>query len=192
MAHPKGSRSKAPVDVSTANAGVPPAPDAPLQSESVQTTGGKEFGAADNDAVAGGSGLSVAENAKLPVHGGADEILLDDEDSDDEMLVDLEKETESRLRTTVILLIPFSLNTEIVLQPAYIAKTRYCRLQLSFTLPDDAAKVTRKEVVYQRLNGHLVKLYWQHTEHAGFAREKACNPQAVEVVLKGVSASVDL
>ncbi|CAI5509807.1 unnamed protein product [Closterium sp. Naga37s-1] len=145
----------------------------------------------------------------------------EDEDTDDEMEVDTDKEDVSRLRSTAILLLPFILSQEVacvidavkmlmkrgwyaelsvnalstakfqVLQPSYIAKVRYCRLQISFLLDMDVETVMRKEVVYQRLNGNLVKLHWQHTENVLFAREKALHPQAIEVIFKGVSAVID-
>ncbi|CAI5974965.1 unnamed protein product [Closterium sp. NIES-65] len=79
-----------------------------------------------------------------------------------------------------------------VLNPIYIAKVLYCRLQISFSLDDDAECVRSKEVVYQRLNGSLVKLHWLFTDNKEFLREKALYPQAIEVVLKDVSATIEI
>ncbi|CAI5990387.1 unnamed protein product [Closterium sp. NIES-65] len=52
--------------------------------------------------------------------------------------------------------------------------------------------VKRKDVMYQRLIGDLVTLHWQHTEDVAYAREKAFHPEAIEVIIKGVSTTVEL
>ncbi|CAI5522825.1 unnamed protein product [Closterium sp. Naga37s-1] len=170
---------------------------------------------------AGGSGLTMAERQSVQAHGSVEEILLED-DSDDEMEVDHDKEAAMNFRTTVILLLPFVLAQEVAcvmdtvkmlmkrgwnaelslhawsttkfqeLQALYIAKVRYCRLQLSFLLERDAEICTSKEVVYQRLNGKLVKLHWQHTDNAAFVRERSLRPAALEVIFRDVSATVEI
>ncbi|CAI5967988.1 unnamed protein product [Closterium sp. NIES-65] len=159
--------------------------------------------------IPGGSGLSVAEKAAMAEDGCMDE------DSDDEMLIDLDKEAASRLHSVIILLIPMMLEKEVSsvietvkalikrgwytdlfdgaaattkfqeLLPAYVAKTRFCRLQVSFVKESDALWVQKKEVVYQPLAnmGQLVTLHWLHAEDLSYAREKAMNPLAIEVMI---------
>ncbi|CAI6006065.1 unnamed protein product [Closterium sp. NIES-64] len=168
--------------------------------------------------IPGGSGLSVAEKAAMAEDGCMDE------DSDDEMLIDLDKEAASRLHSVIILLIPMMLEKEVSsvietvkalikrgwytdlfdgaaattkfqeLLPAYVAKTRFCRLQVSFVKESDALWVQKKEVVYQPLAnmGQLVTLHWLHAEDLSYAREKAMNPLAIEVMIRSVSAAVEL
>ncbi|CAI5965640.1 unnamed protein product [Closterium sp. NIES-64] len=123
--------------------------------------------------VPGGSGLS-ADKAAMTAYGDSDE------DSDDEMLIDLDKEAESRLRSVVILLIPMMLEKEIS--------------SVSFIKESDALWVQKKDVVYQPLTnmGQLVTLHWLHAEDLSYAREKAMNPLAIEVMIRGVSAAVEL
>ncbi|CAI7856836.1 unnamed protein product [Closterium sp. NIES-54] len=174
-----------------------------------------------DDADAGGSGQTMAERQSVRTHGSVEEVLLED-DSDDEMEVDHEKEAAMHFRTTVILLLPFVLAQEVVcvmdsvkmlmkrgwnvelsaqawsttkfheLQALYIVKIRYCRLQLSFLLERDAEICTSKEVVYQRLNGKLVKLHWQHSDNVAFVRERSLNPTALEVITHSVSATMEI
>ncbi|CAI5484245.1 unnamed protein product [Closterium sp. Yama58-4] len=113
-------------------------------------------------AVAGGSGLSVEEKSQdhqAPTV-VADDFLEDDED--EELEIDIAKEDAFRLRYTAILLIPMVLSQEIKatiaavrllmtkvwspsltenagvtaniqeMSPGYVAKTRFCRLHISF------------------------------------------------------------
>ncbi|CAI5520664.1 unnamed protein product [Closterium sp. Naga37s-1] len=75
------------------------------------------------------------------------------------------------------------------LLPAYVAKTRYCRLQVSLLRKDDIMSVRTKEVDYTRPNGMVFRLYWQHTDDPSFVRERATNPQAIEVVIRDVPAT---
>ncbi|CAI7879940.1 unnamed protein product, partial [Closterium sp. NIES-54] len=153
-----------------------------------------------------------------------DEDGFIDDDSDGELELDLEKESTIRLRTTIILLLPMKIAGEIASVidavtmlikrgwsadlsveartttkfqgqlPAYVAKVRYGRVMVSFTLEEDAEKVKRKEVVYQSLSlkGELVPLYWQDTENSACKKEKALHPHAIEETIRGVSAEVEL
>ncbi|CAI5493877.1 unnamed protein product [Closterium sp. Naga37s-1] len=231
MSHPKGLRFK-PAANSAGSVGVNTASDPLLKPANGKKSGGEEISSPFNklagniDSTASGSGLSAQEKASTKAIASGS-VLTDedgflDDDFDDDMVVDLDKEASTMLRSTAILLIPFVLAQEIsciidavkmlmkrgwyselsqnvlqtvkfqVLQPAYIAKVRYCRLQASFILESDAVWVAKKEVVYQALNGKLHKLHWQRLEDAVFNREKSLNPHAIEVILKGVSASVEL
>ncbi|CAI5966385.1 unnamed protein product [Closterium sp. NIES-64] len=67
------------------------------------------------------------------------------------------------------------------LLPSYVAKTKFCRLQLSFLLESDALGVREKQVVYHKSFGTEFKIFWQHTEDAGYAKEKSLNPHAIEI-----------
>ncbi|CAI5461394.1 unnamed protein product [Closterium sp. Yama58-4] len=117
MAPPKGSRSKTTTD--------PPAPpvDTGVNSpdDPALSPNKEDSNAAVNvPASAGGSGLRVADKAADNATKGkavVDDSPFDDdgfiEDSDDEMEMDLSLEAECRLRTAIILLIPFALHKEI-------------------------------------------------------------------------------
>ncbi|CAI7888086.1 unnamed protein product [Closterium sp. NIES-53] len=227
---PKGSHTKTtdpPSDTLAVN-GVTTPPDASAVNQSNGNTTGEVTLAdngnvasngqvADNGVSAGSSGLSVADKAVIVDEDG----FIDN--SDDEMELDLALEAESRLRTAIVLLIPFALKKEFAcivdtvrmlikhgwnaelsaeasttstkfqeLPTIYITKERYSGLQISFLNESDAETVKRKDVLYKQLKGNLVKLHWQHTEDAAYGREKALNPSAIEVVIKGVSAIVEL
>ncbi|CAI5522922.1 unnamed protein product [Closterium sp. Naga37s-1] len=112
---PKGQRSRPAADKLTSN-GVdgPPALDQQSRSVIADNVAQKDNISAVTDklkgvdlSVPGGSGLSVADKAAM----NADGYL--DEDSDDEMLIDLDKEAASRLRSVIILLIPMMLEKEV-------------------------------------------------------------------------------
>ncbi|CAI7812957.1 unnamed protein product [Closterium sp. NIES-53] len=223
---PKGQRSRHAADTLASN-GVtgPPAVDQQLGSVNVDNEATKDNISTVTDKLngvnvskPGGSGLSVADKAAM------DEDGYLDKDSDDEMLIDLDKEAASLLRSVVILLIPMMLEKEVScvietvkalikrgwytdlsdepapttkfqeLLPAYVAKTRYCRLQVSFLNESDALWVQKKEAVYQPLAnmGQLVTLHWLHAEDLSYAREKAMNPLAIEVMISGASAAIEL
>ncbi|CAI5505079.1 unnamed protein product [Closterium sp. Naga37s-1] len=213
---PKGSR-KAVVDPLVADTNTPTDPALSTaegkNEESVITA------AQVVDNAAGSSGLSVEEKCDTTVDlDDAVEELMDD--SDDELDVDFKADELCRLRYTAILLVPFILHQELasvvstvrllmrrvwssflsadvantskfqILHPAYVAKTRFCRLQISFLLEGDALNVRQQDVDYQRVNGKLVRLYWLRADDPSFVRERASNPLATEVVFRNVSASV--
>ncbi|CAI5985893.1 unnamed protein product [Closterium sp. NIES-65] len=168
------------------------------------------------------NGVFAASGSQTAAELLTDEDGFIDEGSDDELELDMSSEATATLRSTAVLLIPFLLHQEIAcvldaltmlmkrgwctelseevltdvkfqeLPTGYIAKQRYYRLQASFLHASDAEVVRRKEVVHQALNGKLFKLHWLHTVDPTFAREKALNPQAIAVVVKGVSAEVEL
>ncbi|CAI7818907.1 unnamed protein product [Closterium sp. NIES-53] len=117
----RGSRSKAVID--------PPASSAvdndvtTTDAPALMTNKGSNFNfedAANSQPVAGGSGLTVADkvadNADKGKAASVDPSIDDDgfiDDSDDDMEMDLSLEAECRLRTAIILLIPFALHKEI-------------------------------------------------------------------------------
>ncbi|CAI5973651.1 unnamed protein product [Closterium sp. NIES-65] len=126
---------------------------------------------------AGSSGLSVADKASSPKQ--QDDDFLDEE-SDDELDLDFSGDLLTRICYTGILPVPIFLQGEMgavitsvrtllkkvwaptlspgaavgakvqTLQPAFVAKTKYCRLQMSLLQEEDIEKVRQKTVEYQR------------------------------------------
>ncbi|CAI5518934.1 unnamed protein product [Closterium sp. Naga37s-1] len=171
---PKGSK-KTPVDVPDASDPLLPSGD-PASG----TSNGK-----DTEQPASGSGLSVAEKAAMSSLKQQDDDFIDD-DSDDELELDITCDLLARIRYTAILLVPFFLQPELgsviltvrtllkkvwssalspgaadgakiqILQPAFVARTKYCRLQLSLLREDDIVIVRQKVVDYQRLTRLLL------------------------------------
>ncbi|CAI5469629.1 unnamed protein product [Closterium sp. Yama58-4] len=167
-------------------------------------------------AVAGGSGLSVEEKSQdnqAPI-AVTDEFLEDDED--EELEIDIAKEDAFRLRFTAILLIPMVLSQEIKaiiaavrllmtkvwsssltenagvtaniqeMVPGYVAKTRFCRLQISFLDERDAHHIKFHVFEYQKANAPAIKCIWQHTENASLHAAALGRPgfrKAVEAAL---------
>ncbi|CAI5994642.1 unnamed protein product [Closterium sp. NIES-65] len=170
--------------------------------------------------VAGGSGLSVEEKFQDNQAPAAvlDEFLEDDED--EELEIDIAKEDAFRLRYTAILLIPMVLSQEIKaiiaavrllmtkvwsssltenagvtaniqeMIPGFVAKTRFCRLQISFLDERDAHHIKFHVFEYQKANAPAIKCIWQHTENASYLKEKAARPLAIEVVFRRVPANI--
>ncbi|CAI7776726.1 unnamed protein product [Closterium sp. NIES-53] len=185
---PKGQRSRPAADTLASN-GVtgPPAVDQQSGSVNVDNEALKDNISMVTDKLngvnvskPGGSGLSVADKAAM------DEDGYLDEDSDDEMLINLDKEAASWLRSVVILLIPMMLEKEV----SCVIETVKALIKHGWytDLPDG-----KKEVVYQPLTnmGQLVTLHWLHAEDLSYTREKAMNPLAIEVMIRDVSAAVE-
>ncbi|CAI5974057.1 unnamed protein product [Closterium sp. NIES-65] len=171
-------------------------------------------------AVAESSGLSVEE--KCQTHQASSPAAVDflEDDSDEELEIDIAKEDAFRLRFTAILLIPMVLSQEIKaiiaavrllmtkvwsssltenagvtaniqdMAPGWVAKTRFCRLQISFLDERDAHHIKFHVFEYQKANAPAIKCIWQHTEDASYLREKASNPLAVEVLFRRVPANI--
>ncbi|CAI7864397.1 unnamed protein product [Closterium sp. NIES-53] len=129
------------------------------------------------DATASGSGLSLEEKLRSLRTAAPDSGFLDD-DSDEELEVDVRTEAFNHVRYTAILLLPVALALEVAsvittvwtlmrrvwsstlsngaadsakfqeLLPAYVAKTRDSRLQVSLLHEDDIRSIRSKEVVY--------------------------------------------
>ncbi|CAI5528277.1 unnamed protein product [Closterium sp. Naga37s-1] len=133
------------------------------------------------EASASGSGLSLEEKLRSLRTAAPESGFLED-DSDEELEVEVKTEAFNRVRYTAILLIPVALALEIAsiittvrtlmrrvwssmlfdgavesakfqeLMPAYVAKTRYSRLQVSLLREDDIMSIRAKEVDYARPN----------------------------------------
>ncbi|CAI6012065.1 unnamed protein product [Closterium sp. NIES-65] len=170
------------------------------------------------DAPASGSGLSLEEKLSSLRTTTPDSGFLED-DYDEELEVEVKTEAFNRVCYTAILLIPVALALEVAsvittaqtlmrrvssstlsvgavdsakfqeLLPAYVAKTRYSRLQVSLLREEDIMSIRSKEVDYTRPNGMVFRLYWQHTDGPAFVRERAKNKQAIEVVIRDVPAT---
>ncbi|CAI5997063.1 unnamed protein product [Closterium sp. NIES-64] len=136
---------------------------------------------------ASGSGLSLEEKLRSLCTAAPDSGFLED-DSDEELEVDVRVEAFSHVRYTAILLLPVALSLEELL-PAYVAKTRYCRLQVSLLREADIMSIRTKEIDYTCPNGTVFRLYWQHTDNPAFVRERATNARAIEVVIRDVPAT---
>ncbi|CAI5501187.1 unnamed protein product [Closterium sp. Naga37s-1] len=208
-----------PVDPLVKPAAVDPSVDPLVKPAGEKALGASDsISSTVNNTTAGSSGLSVEEKAV-----DADGFIEDDSDVEMEIDLDKESAHKLRstlimlfpvnlvvakevasIIDAVSMLIKRGWNGELSaeaqtttkfqeLLPAYVAKVRFGRLLVSFTLQEDAETVKRKEVLYQRINdGELVKLHWQHTENPAYMREKALNPHALEVIFRGVSALEEL
>ncbi|CAI5954603.1 unnamed protein product [Closterium sp. NIES-64] len=146
------------------------------------------------EATASGSGLSLEEKLRSLRTAAPGSGFLED-DSDEELEVDIKTEAFNHVRYTTILLLPVALSLEVAsvitteILPAYVAKTRYSRLQVSLLCEDDIMSIRSKEVEYAHPNGTVFRLYWQHTDNPAFVREKATNAQAIEVLIRDVPAT---
>ncbi|CAI5523200.1 unnamed protein product [Closterium sp. Naga37s-1] len=205
---PKGSKktlADVPADLPEGSDSLPPVDPASGKQNGKQVVSSP----VKNLSPAGSSGLSVADKAGPSKQ--QDDDFLDDE-SDDELDLDFSCDLLTRIRYTAILLVPFFLQGELgavitpvrmllkrvwapslspgavdgakvqTLQPAFVARTKYCRLQLSLLQEEDIEKVCQKTVEYQRSgNSKKITLFWQFTEDAEFLKEKSANPHAIEL-----------
>ncbi|CAI5515287.1 unnamed protein product [Closterium sp. Naga37s-1] len=138
------------------------------------------------DAPASGSGISLEEKLRSLRTTVPDSGFIED-DSDKELEVEVKTESFHSIRYTAILLLPVALALEVAsvittvrtllkrvwssmlsdgaykmakfqeLLPAYVAKTRYSRLQVSLLREDDIMSIRSKEVDYTRPNGMLYR-----------------------------------
>ncbi|CAI5990895.1 unnamed protein product [Closterium sp. NIES-65] len=76
------------------------------------------------------------------------------------------------------------------LQPTYLSKERFGRVQVTFVHEKDAAFVWKRAVAHDCLNGTSLKLTWHFPENADYVRARSLHPNAFEVVLKGVPAEL--
>ncbi|CAI5486617.1 unnamed protein product [Closterium sp. Naga37s-1] len=171
------------------------------------------------EVTAGSSGLSVEEKLKALATVAADDSFIED-DSDEELEIDASKGISPHLRSTVILLflvIPSHEVASVILTvrtlmkrvwanllsddvlatvkfqellPAFVAKTRYSRLQVSFLRESDAVNIKQISVDHKRPNGITIHCFWLHQEDPAYLRMKATNPQMLEVYFKGVPADI--
>ncbi|CAI6006674.1 unnamed protein product [Closterium sp. NIES-65] len=171
------------------------------------------------EVTAGSSGLSVEEKLKALATVAADDSFIKD-DSDEELEIDASTGISPHLRSTVILLflvIPSHEVASVILTvrmlmkrvwanllsddvlatvkfqellPAFVAKTRYSRLQVSFLRESDAVNIKQTSVDHKRPNGITIHCFWLHQEDPVYLRMKATNPQMLEVYFKGVPADI--
>ncbi|CAI7909362.1 unnamed protein product, partial [Closterium sp. NIES-53] len=188
-------------------------PSSPASAPASSDPAGKGKGSVEDSGnvthaedTASGSGLSLEEKLHSLHTAAPDSGFLED-DSDEELEVDVRTEAFNHVRCTAILLLPVALALEVAsvittvrtlmrrvwsstlsdgaadsakfqeLLPAYVAKTRYSRLQVSLLREEDIRSIRSREVDYTRLNGTVFRLYWQHTDNLAFVRERATNAQ---------------
>ncbi|CAI5466175.1 unnamed protein product [Closterium sp. Yama58-4] len=80
--------------------------------------------------------------------------------------------------------------TYLKLQPTFLSRQRFGRLQVTFNSARDAEFVREQVIDHECVDDKFVKLTWQFPENARFLRERSINPSAVEVVLKSVPAEI--
>ncbi|CAI5485743.1 unnamed protein product [Closterium sp. Naga37s-1] len=238
---PRGRSAKASADAPPTDANQPevdqpdvnqPAPerepaDKQIASDEINTALNNETAAATivststlHVPVAGSSGLSVQDKMQSSQPATMAEQQFLEDDSDEELDIDIAKDDAFRLRYTAILLIPMVLSQEIIaiiaavrllmqkvwcssltpnagvteniqeMTPGFVAKTRFCRLQISFLDERDAHHIKSHVFEYQKTNSLSIKCIWQHTEDPSYLKEKAAHPLAIEVLFKRVPANV--
>ncbi|CAI5496606.1 unnamed protein product [Closterium sp. Naga37s-1] len=211
---PKGSRAKAVVDA-PAGGGDPASKSTPGKGTEVV-----DNLPAEAEVTAGVSGLTIEEKLHaLAATVVSDDTFLED-DSDEELEIDTTKSTHPHLRFTAILLFPVIPSREVAsviltvrmlmkrvwsnlltddvlasvkfqeLTPAWVAKARYSRLQVSFLHESDAVKIKQTAVEHKRQNGLTLHCFWLHQEDAAYLRTKASGPQLLEVYFKDVPADI--
>ncbi|CAI5514422.1 unnamed protein product [Closterium sp. Naga37s-1] len=218
---PKGKSKALPeassLEAPSSSLDAPSLSPAPAPSDPASKCKGKALEESVNvplaEASARGSGLSLEEKLRSLRTSTHDSGFIEDE-SDEELEVEVRTEAFNRIRYTTILLLPVALALEVAsvittvwtlmrrvwsstlsdgaidlakfqeLLPAYVAKTRYRRLQVSLLREEDIMSIRSKEVDYARPNGTVFRLYWQHTDDPAFVRERARNAQAIEVVIR--------
>ncbi|CAI5960168.1 unnamed protein product [Closterium sp. NIES-64] len=231
---PKGRSTKAAVDVTLPDDIMPDQnfTPTPVDEEAVGKDSAHTVNSSKDKAVAvepasvsaagaaGSSGLTVEEKSQLHQSVVVDEEEFLEDDSDEELDIDIAKEDAFRLRFTVILLIPMVLSQEIKaiisavrllmskvwcssltanagittniqeMTSGYVAKTRFCRLQISFLDERDAHHIKSHVFEYQKPHGPAIKCIWQHTEDSSYLKEKAAHPLAIEVLFRRVPANI--
>ncbi|CAI5485844.1 unnamed protein product [Closterium sp. Naga37s-1] len=76
------------------------------------------------------------------------------------------------------------------LSATYLSKKHFGRLQVVFQQEADAKFVWSREVEHYTMNDKKITLGWQYPENAGYLKERALHPEAIEVLLKGVPAVI--
>ncbi|CAI5499380.1 unnamed protein product [Closterium sp. Naga37s-1] len=210
---PKGSRAKAVVD----------APAGGCDPASMSTPS-KRKEVIDNlpseaEVTAGSSGLTIEEKLQALATVASDDTFIED-DSDEELEIDMTMSAHPHLRFTAILLFPVIPSREVAsviltvrmlmkrvwsnlltddvlasvkfqeLTPAWVAKARYSRLQVSFLHESDAVKIKQTAVEHKRQNGSTLHCFWLHQEDAAYLRNKASGPQLLEVYFKDVPVDI--
>ncbi|CAI6008857.1 unnamed protein product [Closterium sp. NIES-65] len=210
---PKGSRAKAVVDA-PAGGGDPASKSSPGKGKEVIDNLPSEA-----EVTAGCSGLSIEEKLQALATVVSEDTFIED-DSDEELEIGTTKSAHPHLRFTAILLFPVIPSREVAsviltvrmlmkcvwsnlltddvlasvkfheLTPAWVAKTRYSRLQVSFLHESDAVKIKQTAVEHKRKNGTTMHCFWLHQEDAAYLRKKASSPQLLEVYFKDVPADI--
>ncbi|CAI5955222.1 unnamed protein product [Closterium sp. NIES-64] len=173
----------------------------------------------ETEVTAGSSGLTIEEKLQVLASVASDDTFIED-DSDEELDIDTTNNAHPHLRFTTILLFRVIPSREVAsvilavrmlmkrvwtnlltvdvlasvkfqeLPPAWIAKSRYSRLQVSFLHESDAVKIKQTTVEYKRQNGSTLHCFWLHQEDAAYLRKKASGPQLLEVYFKDVPADI--
>ncbi|CAI5959752.1 unnamed protein product [Closterium sp. NIES-64] len=210
---PKGSRAKAVVDA-PAGGGDPASKSSPGKGKEVIDNLPSEA-----EVTAGCSGLSIEEKLQALATVVSEDTFIED-DSDEELEIGTTKSAHPHLRFTAILLFPVIPSREVAsviltvrmlmkcvwsnlltddvlasvkfheLTPAWVAKTRYSRLQVSFLHESDAVKIKQTAVEHKRKNGTTMHCFWLHQEDAAYLRKKASSPQLLEVYFNDVPADI--
>ncbi|CAI5977735.1 unnamed protein product [Closterium sp. NIES-65] len=182
---PKNSRAKPVVDA-PAGGSDPTGKTSPSKGKEIVDNLPSEV-----EVTAGSSGLPLEEKLKALATVVSDDSFIED-DSDEELDNDATKSSYSHLRFTAILLFSVIPSREVAseLLPAFVAKTRYSRLQVSFLHESDAVNIKQTTVEHKRQNGTTLHCFWLHQEDAVYLRKKALSPQLLEVFFKNVRADI--
>ncbi|CAI5515118.1 unnamed protein product [Closterium sp. Naga37s-1] len=171
---PKSSRAKAVVDA-PAGGGDPASKSTPSKGKEVIDNLPSEA-----EVTAGSSGLTIEEKLQALATVASDDSFIGD-DSDEGLEIDTSKSAHPHLRFTAVLLFPVIPSREVAsmiptvrmlmkrvwsnlltddflasvkfkeLSPAFVAKTRYSRLQVSFLHEFDAVKIKQRASLTRRL-----------------------------------------
>ncbi|CAI5505982.1 unnamed protein product [Closterium sp. Naga37s-1] len=76
------------------------------------------------------------------------------------------------------------------LSATYLSEQHFGRMQVVFQQEADACFVWSREVEHYTMNDKKLTLGWQHPENTSYLKERALHPEAIEVLLKGVSAVI--
>ncbi|CAI5497091.1 unnamed protein product [Closterium sp. Naga37s-1] len=212
---PKNSRAKPVVDA-PAGGSDPAGKTSPSKGKEIVDNLPSEA-----EVTAGSSGLTLEEKLKALATVVSGDSFIED-DSDEELDIDATKSSYPHLRFTAILLFSVIPSREVALViltvktlmkrvwsnlltddvlasvkfqellPAFVAKTRYSRLQVSFLHESDAVNIKQTTVEHKRQNGTTLHCFWLHQEDAAYLRKKALSPQLLEVFFKNVPADIPL
>ncbi|CAI7796479.1 unnamed protein product, partial [Closterium sp. NIES-53] len=202
-------------------------PSSPASAPTSSDPAGKGKGSVEDSGnvthaedTASGSGLSLKEKLHS-LHAAAPDSGFLEDDSDEELEVDVRTEAFNHVRCTAILLLPVALALEVAsvittvrtlmrrvwsstlsdgaadsakfqeLLPAYVAKTRYSRLQVSLLREEDIRSIRLREVDYTRKDDLPKELFEAHWDLLGkgfmalakdFAQTTVLSTEVKEVV----------
>ncbi|CAI5953995.1 unnamed protein product [Closterium sp. NIES-65] len=214
---PKGSHIKALVEA--VPDGPPGGPDPAGKTAPSKQSNGVNNLPSEAEVTAGGSGLSIEDKLKALATVAADDDFIED-DSDEELKIDMAKSSYPHLRFTVILIFLVIPSPEVAfviltmrtlmkrvwsniltddvlssvkfqeLLPTFVMKTRYSRLQVSFMHKADAVNIKQTMVDHKLSNGSTIHCFWLHQEDAIYVRKKASSPQLLEVYFKNIHGDI--